>query len=197
MIGLYRAGSSPLHRMPAGVKLAALALVAIAVSLVATTPPVAIAALGIVAVLYLAGGQGPAVFARQVWGAKWIVVLLVVTQVVFVSAEAAITVTARVLAVVLLAGLVTLTTRMSDLLETLERGLRPVRHLGIDPARIAFVLSLTIAAIPVVAELAGRVRDARRARGVRLGLHGVVTMLVLVLRHADDLGDALSARGLA
>ena len=44
--------------------------------------------------------------------------------------------------------------------------------------------------------LAGDVRDAQRARGGRGGIRtSVVPFLVLALKHADDLGDALTARG--
>jgi biotin transport system permease protein len=49
--------------------------------------------------------------------------------------------------------------------------------------------------LPVVADLARRVREAHQARGVRIGYRAVVPILVLALRHADDVADALSARG--
>lgn len=196
MIALYRPGDSPLHRLPAGAKLAALALIAVAVSLWPHTPWTALGTLAGVFALFLVGGQGPVTFGRQVWAAKWIVVLLVAMQLIFAGWEPAVTVTVRVLAIVLLAGLVTLTTRMSDLLDTLESALRPLSRVGVDPARVAFVVSLTIAAIPVIGGLARQVGDAQRARGVRLGARAIVTLLVLALRHADDVGDALTARGI-
>lgn len=195
MISLYRPGRSLLHRLPAGAKLAGLAVLALAVSLWQHTVWTAFGCLVGVFALFLAGGQGPAAFARQLWSTKWIVLLLVATQAVFVSWESAATVTARVIAVVLLAGLVTTTTRTEDLLDALERVLRPLRRVGVDSARVAFVLSLTIAAVPVVASLAGRVAEAHRARGLRPGPRAVVSLLVLALRHADDVGDAITARG--
>ena len=194
MISLYRPGASALHRMPAGAKLATLAVLALVASLWPHTIWTAIGTLGGAFLLFLAGGQGPIVFVRQLWAAKWIVVILVVTQVLFVSWEAAITVSARVVAVVLMAGLVTLTTRTSDLLDALERAMGPLRVLRVDPARVAFVLSLTIAAIPVIASLAHQVGEAHRARGVRPGPRVIVTLLVLALRHADTVGDAITAR---
>ncbi|WP_105565139.1 energy-coupling factor transporter transmembrane component T family protein [Microbacterium halophytorum] len=194
MISLYRPGTSPLHRLPAGAKLIGLAVLALAASLWPHTIWTALGTLVAVLALFVLGGQPPSVFWRQLWAAKWIIVLLVVTQLLFSSWQAAITVTARVLAVVLLAALVTLTTRMGDLLDALERALGPLRALGVEPARVAFVLSLTIAAIPVIAGLARQVGDAHRARGVRPGPHAIVTLLVLALRHADDVGDAITAR---
>lgn len=194
MISLYRPGTSPLHRLPAGAKLVGLGVLVLAASLWPHTIATALGTLVAVLVLFLLGGQSPVVFAKQLWAAKWLVVILVVTQLLFSTWQAAIIVTARVLAVVLLAALVTLTTRMGDLLDALERGLRPLRVVGVEPARVAFVLSLTIAAIPVIAGLAHQVGEAHRARGIRPGPRAIVTLLVLALRHADDVGDAITAR---
>lgn len=197
MIPLYRPGHSPLHRAPAGAKLVGLAVLALLVSLLPHTVWTAVGAIAIVAALFLVAGLGPAELARQLWRARWIVLVLVVSQLIFLGPEAALIGTTRVVAVVLLAALVTLTTPMNDLLETLQRALEPLRRLGIDPWRVAFTVSLTIAAVPVIADLSRRIREAQRARGVRLGPHAVVTLLVLTLRHADDVADALTARGLA
>ncbi|MFP3607054.1 hypothetical protein, partial [Paraburkholderia sp. SIMBA_053] len=61
---------------------------------------------------------------------------------------------------------------------------------------VALTISLTITTIPVIAGFAERVRDASRARDVRLGVRAVVPLFVLALRHADDVGDALAAPGL-
>ncbi len=195
MIALYRPGRSLLHRLPAGAKLAGMVVLALLVSAWPHTIWTASGALVGVVVLYLFGGQGFAGFARQLWRVKWIIVILVATQAVFVSWEAAATGTVRVVAIVLLAALVTMTTPTGEMLDAIERVLRPLRHVRVDPARVAFLLSLTIAVIPVIAGLAAQVREAQRARGVRLGPHAIVTLLVLALRNADQVGEALTARG--
>ena len=55
---------------------------------------------------------------------------------------------------------------------------------------------MTISTIPVLARLASDVREAQRARGGgRQPAHFVVPFLVVALKHADELGDALAARG--
>ncbi|WP_110589202.1 energy-coupling factor transporter transmembrane component T family protein [Microbacterium suaedae] len=195
MIPLYRPGRSPLHRLPAGAKLLGLALLAVAVSLFPHTPLSAAVTLAATLGLFLLAGLGVGGWLRQLWATKWIIVLLAVTQAVFLGPETALTGTARVVAVLLLAAVVTMTTPTGDMIEVLQRALKPLRPLGVDPWRAAFTLSLTIAVIPVVASLASQVREAQRARGVRLGPRAIVTLLVLALRHADDMGDALTARG--
>jgi biotin transport system permease protein len=120
----------------------------------------------------------------------------VVPQLIFLGPEAAGANTARVTAAVLLAGLLVLTTRVTDLLDAVERGLRPLERFRFDSERAAVLLTVTLTTVPVLARLAQEVRDAQRARGARPGLRlFAVPFLILSLKHADQLGEALSARG--
>ncbi|KJL27725.1 energy-coupling factor transporter transmembrane component T family protein [Microbacterium oxydans] len=196
MIQLYRPGTGLLHRTPVGVKLALLAAVALLLSLL-PQDAVSIGAtlLGVVG-LYLAAGFPIGVLGIELWRIRWLILVLGVALAVFVSPVTAWISTGRVIALLLLAGLLTSTTRMADLLDALHRMLRPLRRIGVDADAVAMTLSLTLTMIPVVAGFADRVRDAQRARGVRLGVRAVVPLLVLALRHADEVGDALVARGL-
>lgn len=197
MIQLYRPGSGILHRAPAGAKLAVLALVALVLSVYPHDGwSIAIALLSVFA-LFAVGGLPVRVLGAELWRMRWIIVVLAAALTVFVSPAAAWISTGRVVALLLLASLLTLTTRMSALLDVLRRLLRPLGRVGVDPEVVAMTISLTITMIPVVAGFADRVREAGRARGVRLGVRGIVPLLVLALRHADDVGDALTARGIA
>jgi biotin transport system permease protein len=196
MIQLYRPGTSWLHRAPVGLKLAVLAVAALLLSLLPQdAASIGVALLG-VAALFLVAGFSPRVLGVELWRIRWLVLVLGVALAVFVSPLSAWISTGRVIALLLLAGLLTSTTRMADLLDALHRMLRPLRRVGVDADAVAMTLSLTLTMIPVVAGFADRVRDAQRARGVRLGVRAVVPLLVLALRHADDVGDALVARGI-
>lgn len=196
MIALHRPGTSPVHRMPASAKLLVLALLAVTISLI----PHSTVSLGIVGVgvigAYLTAGFGPRVLARQLWLARWIVVFMVVSQLIFLTPWEALVNTVRVVAIIVLAGLLTLSTPTEELLDALRRGLRPLRRFGVDPQRVGLTLALTLSMLPVVAGFADRIRQAQRARGVRLGVRVVVPLLVMSLRHADDVADALTARGI-
>lgn len=196
MIQLYRPGSSIVHRTSAGFKLAVLAVIALFLSLWPLAPPDVAIALLVVASLYGIAGLPLRVLGAELWRLRWIILVLAVALVVFVSPAAAWISTGRVVALLLLASLLTLTTRMSALLDVLRRLLHPFRRLGVDPEVVALTISLTLTMIPVVAGFAERVREAGRARGVKLGVRAVVPLLVLALRHADDVGDALAARGI-
>ncbi len=195
MIALYVPGRSVIHRAPAWLKLLALIVLALAISLYPHTLLSAAIAFVAVAALFAIAGLGIRTYLRQLWLARWVALLVAVTQLIFLTPADAVINTLRVVAIVLLAALLTLTTRSEDLLDALERGLRPLARIGVDPRRVSLTLSLTISMIPVVASIAAQVRDAQRARGVRLGFRIVVPILVIALRHADAVADALTARG--
>jgi biotin transport system permease protein len=99
--------------------------------------------------------------------------------------------------VIVVAGLLALTTRVTALLDAFERGLAPLERLHVDPRRVALLLAVTLNTLPVLARAAAQVREAQRARGVRPSLRRfAVPFLVLALKHADELGDTLTARGI-
>ncbi|HWT32707.1 MAG TPA: CbiQ family ECF transporter T component [Microbacterium sp.] len=201
MLTLYRPGNGRLHRMPAGPKTLLVLVLVLGVSLL---PAMwwAVAVAGSVTVLaYALAGLGDGMLGmrelgRQVFGLRWILVITIVGQLVFLGPQPAVANTARVAAAIVLAALLVLTTRVTALLDAFERGLRPLRRLRIDPQRVALLLTVTLTTIPVLARLAREVRDAQRARGARGSLRTfTVPFLVLTLKHADHLGDALTARG--
>lgn len=196
LTGAYSPGTSPLHRAPAGVKLLGLAVGCTLLVLVRTPAAVAVAAGGVV-LLYGLGRIGVGSAWAQVKPLRWLVLVLIIVQLIIADAATAVTMTARVVLAVALAGLVTLTTRTSDLMAALESGLSPLRRVGFDPSRVSLVMSLAIRGVPVVAGVAGRVRDAQRARGYERSLRAFAVPLVVgVLGYADRLGEALRARGL-
>ena len=97
----------------------------------------------------------------------------------------------------LIANVLVLTTRLETLLDSAERGLRPVARLGVSPERVALALALAITTIPVLTRISRDVREAQRARGLGASLtRFTVPFLVGALKHADELGEALTARGI-
>jgi biotin transport system permease protein len=201
VLTLYRAGERGLYRMAAGPKLALLAILSVGVLLLPTQLWSAAVAGAVIVSAYALSGVangwcGMRELGVQLFALRWIVAITLIGQLVFLGSEAAVANTARLAAALVLAGLIVLTTRMTDVLNALERGLTPLRPIGVDAQRVALTLMITIGTVPVLARLAGEVRDAQRARGARAGLRAfVVPFLVVSLKHADQLGDALTARG--
>lgn len=196
LTGAYVPGASPLHRLPAGAKLAGLAA-ACTVLVLLGSPAALTGAAAVVVGLYALSRVGVAAAWAQVRPVRWFAAALFGLQWIVVDLEGAAVTTLRVVLAVALAGLVTITTRTSAMLATLERCLAPARFAGLDPFRMSLLLSLTIRSVPVLTGLATRVREAQRARGVERSLRAFAVPLVVgALRHADALGEALSARGL-
>ncbi|MDN3445361.1 energy-coupling factor transporter transmembrane component T [Microbacterium sp. APC 3901] len=196
MIQSYRSGASIVHRMPAGLKLALFAALALVSSAYPHDGWSVTVSLLVVCMLYLVAGLPVKVVSVEMWRLRWLVLVLGSALWIFVSPLTAWISTARVVSLLLLAALLTITTRMGDLLAVLHRMLRPLRRLGVDADAIAMTISLTLTMVPVVAGFAQAVGDAQRARGIRLGPRTAVPLMVRTLRHADEVGDALAARGL-
>lgn len=193
--GLFRPGTSVLHRAGAGTKLLLLAALTTAVVAVRSPASVGAGALLVVAAYALAR-LGPRAAAAQVWPLRWVVVALVPFQWWTAGWQAAVVVVGTLVVTVAGAGLVTLTTRVSEMLDVLERALWPLRHVGVSAERVALVLALAIRAVPVLAATYGQARDARRARGLERSPRALLVPLVIrTVRHADRLGEALVARG--
>ncbi|MFK3669529.1 CbiQ family ECF transporter T component [Leifsonia aquatica] len=196
MVTLYRPGDGLLHRMPAGPKTLLLLALVLAVSLLPSLWWTAAAAAGVCVVAYLVSGLGIAELGRQVVAVRWVVVVTLAGQLIFLGTEAAVANTARVTGAIVLAALLVLTTRVTALLDAIERGMGPLARIRIDPQRVALLLTVTLSTLPVLARLAHDVREAQRARGGRASLRlFAVPFLVVALKHADQLGDALTARG--
>jgi biotin transport system permease protein len=201
MLTLYRPGNGLLHRMAAGPKILLLLAVVLGVSLLPSTWWAAAAAGTVTVLAYALAGLGDGMLGmrelgRQVYSVRWIVIISFAGQLLFLGPQSAVANTARVTAAIVLASLLVLTTTVTALLDAVERAARPLQRVRLDPERAALLLTVTLTTIPVVARLARDVRDAQRARGARRDLRNfAVPFLVMALKHADELGDALTARG--
>lgn len=186
--------------MPVGAKFLGIFLAALAASLFRENLWVLLTIWTAVLSGYLCAGVGLRGLLAQLWRLKWLVVVLTVPQLIFLTpAETGFNVS-RVLAVVLLAALFTLTTATSDILAACEDALRPIdrplRRVGLSAERISLALSLTIRSVPVILSFYAEIREAQRARGMRPTPRAtVMPLLVMSLRHAEETAEALAARG--
>ncbi|MEV6560389.1 energy-coupling factor transporter transmembrane protein EcfT [Nocardia sp. NPDC051756] len=196
MIGLYRPGDSLLHRMPAGAKLLLL-IGSIVAATVFVRNPIEVGVAGVVVAGLFALARIPVkVAVAQLRPMVWMLLIIAVFQVLITSPARAVVVCGVLLISVALAALVTLTTRVTDLLDTVTRALGPLRRFGVDPDRVGLLLALAIRCVPLLAGIVHDVAEARRARGLQWSMTALATpVLVRALRTADAMGDALAARG--
>lgn len=196
MISLLREQSSWLHRRRAGVKLSALCGLSLLVyplqSPVELAPLLLLVGAGYVSLGR--GGLGEMWVVRGLW--PWFAVMFVIHA--FAGQPVyGLVVVLKMLLMILAANLLTLTTRLADLLATLEFALQPLRWVGLSTRPLSLALSLMIRYVPVLLAMLAQHREAWQARGG--GEHGrwrlLVPALIGALRLAESAGDALAARG--
>ena len=199
-LALYVPVASPVHRLPAGVKL--LCLAALAVLLFARpTPTVSGAALVGTLVMGLGVARLPvAVLARQAWAMRWFLLVLLVVHALTTDVVTGAHTVLRLLTLVLAAAVVTATTRVSEMVRVVERLCAPLRLVGGRPERVGLLFAMALRFIPVLIERVDRIRAAQAARGgAPRGLRALRTtvapLLVQLLQMAHDVSEALDARG--
>ena len=194
-LAVYVPRDSVVHRLPAGTKLLLLVLAAFGV-LALQQPWQVVAVLALIAVLYGAARIPWRTALEQVRPLLWFLLALGLFQVVVAGWQRAVVVVGAMLGLVLLATLVSLTTRTTAMVDVVVRWLRPLRRVGVDPERVGLLVALGIRSVAVIIELAREVRQAQLARGSSSSpLAFIVPLVVRTLRHADRLADALVARG--
>jgi biotin transport system permease protein len=199
-LALYVPRASPVHRAPAGLKLLALAGLAVLVFAVPTLLMAAGTLVGVVLVGTLVARLPIALLVRQARAVAVWVVAIVAVHAIATDWLTGVGTALRLLALVLAAAVVTATTRVTAMVAVVERVCGPLRWVGVRPARIGLVLAMALRFIPLVAERADRIREAQAARGGRVrGLRAltttVVPLLVQVLQLAHTVSEALDARG--
>jgi len=192
---LYVAGQTPLHRLPAWLKLAA--LVAAGAGLFMLRDPRWLA-LAFAAAVGLTGSTGVTAAAvwRQTRGLLWVLLAVALFTGWFQGWLEALAVVLRVGAMVGLALAVTLSTRTSDLIAVCERALTPFERIGlVDAGKVALALALALRFVPEIWRNFQEIREAQAARG--LGAHPValiVPLIVLTLKRAQEVAEAIDAR---
>ena len=199
-LALYVPRASPVHRTPAGIKLLALAGLAVFLFAVPTLPVAAGTLAGVVLLATFVGRLPARLLIRQARAVAIWLVAIVAVHTLATDWLTGVGTALRLLALVLAAAVVTATTRVTAMVAVVERVCGPLRWLGVRPARIGLVLAMTLRFIPLVADRADRIREAQAARGgsvrgVRALTTTVVPLVVEVLQLATTVSEALDARG--
>lgn len=186
-LGWYETGSGPLHRAPAGAKF--VALLALATAVFAVRSPWWLGGICVaIALGYAIGRISLRRCAQVLRSLGTLAVFVFVLQWWLLGPSQAVVVCLRIVAALGAANLFTLTTRVGDVVSTVERVTRS--------ERLGLLVGLTLRAITALSAIATEVREAAQARGAgRSVVAFAVPFLIRTLRHADELGEALAARG--
>lgn len=195
MLTLTSPVETPLHRLPAGLKLAALAIFTLVLFRLSSPLPLAGAA-ALVAALHLPWGRTFAAHAARMLRPLWPFVLVVALWHLWIGdLSGGAVILLRIVTAVAAANLVTMTTRLSDMLAVFETLARPLSPL-LPPRRLALAFALVIRFIPTLSDRMALLAEAFRARSPRRpGWRLAVPATLAALDGADHAAEALRARG--
>ena len=196
LLGRYRPGNTLLHRLPPGAKLLGLLLAGIGLVLV-HSPYLAVGAAAAAAGLVVWVGGGVRTVLTTLRGLLVVAVLLGGWLVWHSGWSQAVDTVGDLVALVLAAAALLISTAVNDMLDTIARLARPLRVFGVDPERVSLAFSLMIRAIPSTLEAAEQSRQAALARGLGSDPRArLIPLAIRVVAQAKATGDALHARGI-
>ena len=111
----------------------------------------------------------------------------------------------RMIGAVFASNLLTLTTRPREISDALEKGLSFLSVLHFPVHEMATIISLAFRFIPILSDEAGRVMDAQKSRGSRIGegniiekaksiMPIIIPLFVSAFRRSDELALAMDSR---
>ena len=143
---------------------------------------------GVVLALFLLAGLKPIEILKQLWHLKFLLLIVLVPQLIFAGLEKGTYNTVAVFSGILLAALVSLTTKTSDIVDLIKRITKS--------QSFALLIALSINSIALVMGFSKNIAEASLARGVKPNpIRQIVTLFVVSLRYADDYAEGLAARG--
>lgn len=196
MIAGYLARDTFLHRVSAKTKLIGLALIGMMFALVS---PLWMSSAALVAILivYLFCGKEAVQRLAAMRGLLLMLLVIGIIQTIAIGWEAGLTAVTRLLVMILLADLVTLSTTMQDMMAALQPLLRPFRRWGVDPHRVSLAVALVLRFIPyLVANWRARDEAYRARTGKSGGWRIIAPFIIETMNLADKVTETLNARGL-
>lgn len=102
----------------------------------------------------------------------------------------------RMISAVALANLVTMTTKLSQMVEVVTWMTAPLRKIGLKTRSLELAIAMVIRFIPVLVEKGHMLALSWRARSAkRLGWRTIIPFAVLAIDDAEHVAEALRARG--
>ncbi|OFT49885.1 cobalt ABC transporter permease [Corynebacterium sp. HMSC06D04] len=195
-LGFYVDADTFIHRLPAWVKFVVLIAFIISTTIFAKTIPVAVVCAVVTLAVYPLARIPARVAWNQLYPPLYLLVALAALQWWQQDLETAVTTFFSIYAAIVAAVLLTLTTKVSEMMESFEKALAPLGKLGLPVENISLAMSLTIRLLPLMLGTVQEVMDARKARGAGTSLLAFGTPVVIrSIRRARAMGEALQARG--
>lgn len=197
LFGLYVPGDSVIHRAPVWSKYLIMFGFGLAPFLVGS----AWFSIGclIVSVALLVGmARLPVISSMRLGLAFWLIMgMLISYHSLMTSWSTGAIHLLNVIAAIYFARLLTMTTPVSELMDAIASGVRPLRMLGVNPEKVALAIALMWRSVPYLLGSVSDIRDAVRARGLKpYTFRFIAPAIIGAVGYALTTGDALRARGL-
>ena len=196
MISLTSPVETRAHQWPAGLKLGMLCLSTIFLYSI-NNLAFEIAFLAIVLLLYALPGRVFMKYGLSQLRILWPFVLIVLVWHVWTAEflEGA-GILIRLVCAVALANLVTMTTRLSDMIDVVHFLGKPFERFGLNPRILELSIALVIRMTPILLSKGEGLAEAWRARSLRRsGWRIILPFTLIALDDADHVAEALRARG--
>jgi len=195
MLSISLPGQSWAHGMRVGIKMGFLALTSIVLFWVNAWLALLVTLLGVVALYTSVEGA----VRKGLWLMKpmlWIVGIIWVFHAFRGEYLAGSVVCLRLLVLVGLANFVTLTSRLTDMIDLFLWLLSPLEKAGLRTGAIGLALGLVMRFTPVLIERVGQLTQSWRARGGKgASWRLILPLFITVIDDADRVAEALRARG--
>ena len=196
MLSLTLPRKTKAHFIPAGWKLAGLAILSAFIFPIDNLGVLGGLLVGVVA-LHLSLGRD--VLRYGIWMMRPIVVfaaIILLFHVLTSDFTAGLSIIFRMLTLVALANLVTMTTKLNEMISVVEFCLIPMAKLGINTRVFGVATAMVIRFTPVLINKASALRESWRARSAkRAGWRIVMPLFLTAVDDADRVAEALKARG--
>ncbi|MDD3122524.1 MAG: energy-coupling factor transporter transmembrane component T [Candidatus Izemoplasmatales bacterium] len=119
--------------------------------------------------------------------------------------EMSVFVVIRLIIIITLSTVLTITTKPTDLTQGLEKLMRPLKIIGIKSEDFALIISISLRYIPTILDEANKIMLAQASRGsdftegklkdkVKQVISLLVPMFIIAFKRSEDLADAMESR---
>ena len=196
MLSLTVEKKSWMHKIPVPLKLGLLCVLTVLMFPI-NDWHVALLATVCVATIYLSAGvEFARIGLQRLKPLSYLLAIIFIYHVVTLRTVEGLTICLKLFATVGLANMVTMTSRLDDMMAVVETLAKPFRRFGVTPRVIGFALGLVVRFTPIFIQKGQLLNEAWRARSAKkLSPRLIVPMALGALDDADRVADALRARG--
>lgn len=220
-LGQYFPGDSFIHRLDPRTKL--IAIFCFMTALLVSFEPIVLGGFAVLLIVIIAGSRLPvALVLKNIRPFIWLFLLTVLVHLFWTQGRVLYTVpllnlditkegltlglvySVRLVLLIILAALLTLTTSPIELTDALEKMLGPLKRFKVPTHEIVMMLTLSLRFIPTLLEEALRLKNAQMSRGatfdgnlvqrIKSVVPLILPLFISAFRRADDLALAMDSR---